>query len=111
MSDINLAWLAGLLEGEGSFISSAGRVMIALEMTDEDIVRRVQTLTGVGGVWQTTKRQAHHKQAWRWAAQGQAEVKELLETLLPLMGQRRTIKIIECLAAIAQRSAQHVANV
>lgn len=48
MENNDLHWLAGLLEGEGSFMkpspSSPNCPIISLQMTDEDIVKRVSLL-------------------------------------------------------------------
>ncbi len=41
MNCLDWAWVAGILEGEGSFIFSGGYPRISLQMTDEDIVRRI----------------------------------------------------------------------
>ena len=54
----DLHWLAGLLEGEGSFHPgppSAPRYpVVALAMTDEDVVTRVATMFGRNvGRWQS----------------------------------------------------------
>lgn len=49
MSDeIEIAWLAGLLEGEGSFIGATDKypVCLSLEMTDRDVVERLETESG-----------------------------------------------------------------
>jgi len=41
ISSIEIAWVAGILEGEGSFSRSHRTVRISLEMCDRDIVERV----------------------------------------------------------------------
>ena len=58
MDTIALAWVAGLLEGEGAFVlawhkSSAGpypEVRVQCNMTDEDVIRKLHASTGVGAV-------------------------------------------------------------
>lgn len=42
--ELDLRWLAGLLEGEGCFKSSANGISIILGMTDKDTVERVSEL-------------------------------------------------------------------
>jgi len=39
-----IAWLAGILEGEGSFSFNDGGFTISLSMTDEDVVAKVASL-------------------------------------------------------------------
>lgn len=101
MTDIELAWLAGLLEGEGSFIefletrNKKWRCKIYLKMTDLDIIERVQYLTGMGSICtaESPSKPSHYKKAWQWQVQSIPEAIKLMEMLLPLMGQRRSEKI------------------
>lgn len=43
----DLAWLAGLLEGEGSFTDSGSSVMLQVVMTDSDVIERAAAILGV----------------------------------------------------------------
>jgi len=43
------AWLAGILEGEGSFLSGKS-IAIQVTMTDLDVLERLQPITGLGRV-------------------------------------------------------------
>lgn len=58
ISNEDLHWLAGLLEGEGSFLkgppSAPRHPVVALQMTDEDVVSRVAAMFGrKPGCWQS----------------------------------------------------------
>jgi hypothetical protein len=101
MRDKDLHWLAGLLEGEGSFMkpppSQPNQPTVALHMTDEDVVARVANLVGVRhrpvknrnpGVW---------KDSFLLQVRGGRAV-ELMTTLRPLMGARRQVQIDRALA-------------
>src|SRR5579872_6245476 len=50
-SDADFHWLVGLLEGEGTFLkpspSKPVRVIISVEMTDQDVIERVARIWGV----------------------------------------------------------------
>ncbi|NBQ69806.1 MAG: hypothetical protein EBU46_13685 [Nitrosomonadaceae bacterium] len=104
----DLCWIAGLLEGEGSFILSwkktkAGRYpvyIVQCNMTDRDVVARLHRLLGVGHL---SKKQIpknkRHKPFWSWRLNKRDEVRSLAEMLLPLMGRRRSAKIRELLKA------------
>lgn len=39
-------WLAGLLDGEGSFTESKGRIKLSIETTDLDVIRKVAVVLG-----------------------------------------------------------------
>lgn len=62
MTPEQAAWVAGLLEGEGSFVS--GRcVGITVTMTDLDVLQRLQAATGVGIINALKRRKPNHKDA------------------------------------------------
>lgn len=122
MTRTELAWLAGLLEGEGCFyLKWRGKgahgeelyptMCVQLAMTDEDIVQRAAAFTGVGKV-----RKASHvgvrldgepcKDKWVWWVGRREGCEDLMRLLLPFMGERRSSKIIEILAAGAANPAR-----
>ncbi len=111
MCDVEVAWLAGLLEGEGAFIrqhvvdgpgrQARLRVKVALHMTDEDVVKKVAALVGMGRVLFRSKQRDHHKDTWYWQISSMGPTVQLMEMLLPSMGKRRQEQITECLAAVA----------
>ncbi len=87
----NLHWLAGILEGEGSFMrgipSSPNRVRIAVQMTDRDVIERVARLWN-GAVYECKARNPRHKASYR-AQLDRSGAVALMILLRPLMGQRR----------------------
>jgi hypothetical protein len=106
VTDAELAWVAGLLEGEGSFGKLwGGAVQIVCCMTDEDVVRKLQAVTRMGrvnGPYRYTK----HKPQWRWTLTVRAHTTELMERLLPHMGIRRREEITELLAHLEPYKAE-----
>lgn len=96
----DVAWLAGLLEGEGCF---GGKDMrIRMNMTDRDVVVRAATLLGVDArgpyqVVEPTKRGGSHKPVWRMAVYGPRAAGWMM-TLYLFMGARRRQEIEEALA-------------
>lgn len=95
-SDVETAWLAGLLEGEGTFCSfwghqSGGRVLrsyVSLEMSDLDIVRRAAEMTGCRTVVEIAPRKPGRKTTYQISLRG-AEAIALMLRVEPLMGERR----------------------
>jgi hypothetical protein len=89
----DIAWVAGLLEGEGTF-SNRSSPTIRLTMTDGDVVRHAATLVQakVSGPHHRPKRRPYfvfwfhgaHAAAW-------------MMTLWPFMGRRRRIQLTACL--------------
>ena len=93
-----LYWLAGLLEGEGSFMkgppSAPKRPRISLSMTDEDIVAKAASLFGCNYAKVASKRYARNgwKTPYRVIVRGKRAV-EFMKLLRPLMGTRRQQQI------------------
>src|ERR1700744_1320606 len=92
MSEIEIAWLAGILEGEGCF-SFRGTPTITVVMTDHDIVERVAKLFNKH-VHESDGAKAHHKRIFRASIYGDAAI-AMMKIILPYMGVRRTAKINE----------------
>lgn len=96
----DIHWIAGLLEGEGSFgASDKGRVpTVQCCMTDEDVLDRLQSLVP-GQRLGPYRREG--KPEWkpmhRWAVTGVRAV-GVMQMLFPLLGKRRRARIEEVLA-------------
>jgi hypothetical protein len=85
-------WLAGLLEGEGSFDLHRGRYpRIRLAMTDRDVVTQAAHLLGARRV-RVTLRQAPFRAMWHAEVSGTGAA-EVMAELLPFMGARRSAQI------------------
>lgn len=105
MTVAELAWLAGLIEGEGAFTTNNGghNPRIVMSMTDEDVVRRAHVVSGVGRVGGPYQQKNNRstttvwKPTWRWDVSKTEDALDLMELLYPLMGERRQQKIDELL--------------
>jgi hypothetical protein len=89
-------WLAGILEGEGSFGYHRGSPVIQLSMTDPDVVDRAAEVMHVHPqkMW---GRKDGYKPVARAVAHGTRAI-GLMMSVLPLMGQRRRARILEILS-------------
>ncbi len=99
IEEIDIAWFAGLMEGEGSFIIREGKYpLMSMSLTDLDVLERVQKLIG-GTIYKKTVRQEHYKPIYQWRLrQPTAYVVGLMKRLKHYMGNRRVKKIDECIA-------------
>lgn len=89
----NLEWLAGLLEGEGTFTQTTDKVpVIAVEMTDEDPIDKASKI--VGYPYYQTRRTSAGKPCYRVTLRGAPAVGWMM-TLYGLMGIRRRKRIRE----------------
>ena len=100
VTNLDRAWIAGLVEGEGSYYLRNSKdypaVVFQLNMADEDVVRRAHRLSGrIGTVNPHDPGSRGVKQQWRWRISSQAEVAWFMDQMYPLMGERRRAKIDE----------------
>lgn len=96
-------WLAGLLEGEGTFGVKKDRrpgsrrpaLYVHVKMTDQDVIERAARLMGTSVTIRKAEK-GHWKDQYVAQANGQ-KAADVMNAVLPYMGIRRTTKIIECL--------------
>ena len=96
-----LPWLAGLLEGEGTFSDSGGYPVIKVSMCDRDVITRAAELFGGRSVWDVTDARAQERgwsPAWATGIAG-ARGAVLMRQLRDRMGSRRRSEIDRALAA------------
>lgn len=98
-----IAWAAGLFEGEGSFVARKKQstqkqyFSAVLETSDQDVLLRFLEVVGVGKVSGPYTGQKRVKPTWRWAAYG-LEGKQAAEIFRPFLGLRRTARLDELLS-------------
>lgn len=99
----DLHWLAGLIEGEGSFLAgppSAPRSpIVQVSMVDRDIIERAGALLG-SGVTVVPSRREGWRTAYCVRIRGARAVR-WMERLRPLMGTRRQAQIDRAIASHA----------
>jgi len=89
-------WLAGLLEGEGSFMSGPPSrpncPIIACEMSDKDVIDRVADLFGVTYIYENVPDEETWSSTYKVNVKGTSAMK-LMKELKPLMSERRQNQI------------------
>lgn len=93
--DVQLAWLAGIIEGEGCITTkhrgAREALLVRVKMTDEDVIQRVAHLFG-SSYHSIPPAQAGWKTQYSTEVTGKRAVK-LMEELSPLLGHRRTERL------------------
>lgn len=112
-SKADIAWAAGLFEGEGCFWSSrCGKAphyyiypRVSLNSTDRDVLERFARVVGVGTVATSPrlKKQAHHKAQWSWVVSRKDDVRKVYELLKPWLGSRRRAQAESALSQSGKR--------
>ena len=99
----DIAWLAGILEGEGSFHSYMHQkrwltARISINMTDRDVIARIAKIIKCTSFRGPYKNDSHlgKKPLWALAVSGRRAIK-WMERLYPHMGQRRRSQISKVL--------------
>lgn len=105
-----LAWAAGLFEGEGCISVGGSRsrrggrnrtyMLLSLKMTDEDVVRHFAEVVGHGRV--NGPYSTKNKQAWTWYWMGDTAAVWAAKYLVPLLGQRRQARFADALEEVAE---------
>ena len=95
---LELAWAAGLFEGEGTAYNSPDRrwpttprISLAVRMTDEDAVRRFGTAVNVGKVYGPYGPYQHRssKPEWMWSTGKFEHIQAVIAMLWWGLGSRR----------------------
>lgn len=96
---IKIAWAAGVLEGEGSFLTKTGTdyPLVSCEMTDKDVLEELQSIFG-GSISKVRKRKIHWKDSWKLMLYGESARKCMI-SVRPYMKSRRAQKIDEILSS------------
>lgn len=113
MTQLEIGWVAGIIEGEGSFAvrsktnpttgntSRSGQIQVA--MTDPDILRRLAEVTGVGhvnGPYVRPTDKAHWKPLYHWTVSRKSDLARILLAIYPLLGERRKQRVAAVLAHV-----------
>lgn len=97
--------MAGLFEGEGCIGTTQNYCRLYLNMTDEDVVRRLHLLAGMGRVFGPYGGEPVNgrprKPYWAWTVRRETQAYALLVAIYPWLGQRRRGRARECIARFA----------
>ena len=106
MTETEIAWLSGWLEGEGYFGIGAGTPALIVNSTDLDVIQKATKLIAVGKLVQSPKPQKPHwKQQYRIQLYGE-NAATIMRLIRPYMGQRRGEAIDTALQLYAEIEAR-----
>ena len=100
-----VTWMAGLLDGEGSFYPSGPKKypLISVKMSDRDTLEYFAELAGGYSVSEETYyRRSGWKPQWSVRVSG-ATARRLMAVIYPFMSMRRQQQIVDTLRAFVQR--------
>jgi hypothetical protein len=100
----DIAWLAGIIEGEGCIYVRGGSPSLIVLMTDRDVVERVAGM--LGSKVATVYRQHGYKTAYKTRVGGEAAATWIAD-LYEFLGERRKAKAIEALNAFGNSTGKN----
>ncbi|HVS85645.1 MAG TPA: LAGLIDADG family homing endonuclease [Gaiellaceae bacterium] len=109
---VELAWAAGLFEGEGHFtVRQRGPrwralLEIGVTSTDRDVIERFAAIVGTGNVRERDRlARPHWKRQFYWTTSGHA-AHRVADMLLPMLSERRRARHAEIAAIVAASQPQ-----
>lgn len=102
----DVAWAAGVFEGEGfvgtyDYRSHRPSWMMSVEMTDEDVVRKLHRVIGLGKVYGPIERKngagAGWLPTWKWQLARRDQIYAVCAALFPFMGKRRRARMAQAI--------------
>lgn len=107
MKQTDLAWAAGLFEGEGWISSQKRNAIIGIQMCDKDVLERFAAIVGCGNIYYRKPRIYSYeviksrKEQWSWRLGRRTDVQRVLAQLRPWLSNRRKERADEVLALAA----------
>lgn len=107
-----IAWAAGLFEGEGSVSLKHDKrgnpaPVLSLGMTDQDTVEKFAAIIGVNQPHRFTPGPSHYKDMYRWQTQSIAVFRQVMEQFWPYLSYRRRQKFLEVYTATRHVEVHH----
>ncbi len=102
MTDLELGWVTGVFEGEGSVVVQHNSLRLNMRSTDCDVIERMTSLMGgrTYGPYEPNS-SLGLKPYWMWVVVGEP-AEAGLAAMYPLLSQRRRGQADECRRRIAQ---------
>lgn len=100
MTPSQIAWLAGIVEGEGHIrFEGRAQVKLIVVMTDGDVIKKCHKISGLGMYEGPIKRNQFRKDGsrckdiYKWKVYSRDPVEKILKLIRPWMGKRRGTRI------------------
>ena len=101
MPNDELAYLAGVFDGEGSFgiwskgVGKTKQLRVNVDMADSDVIMRFLTFFKAGAIYSRAPKDAKHKLMYSWRVTHKETAINILRRMLPYFSKRRQHKFHE----------------
>lgn len=103
LTEGELGWITGIFEGEGSTGAYGHAVQARIQMTDLDVMEKVQRLVPSPHGLVHVRKEPGRKQKYQWGLHQGVLVRRFLTLILPLLHERRSAQARKVLLAIEGR--------
>lgn len=104
MSPAEIAWVAGIFEGEGHVRYQARGLQVRVGMSDRDVVDALGRFTGIGTIREMPRGRridgGLYKPMFIWGVSNRSDSSALLAAIYPWLGRRRRQQVDAALAAM-----------
>jgi hypothetical protein len=100
-----IAWVAGLFEGEGCFRATgpANRYAYAIiVIREKEVLERVQKIVGCGRIHRRTDSRPNHSITWAWQIAKREESVRFMNAIWPWLSNRRKDQAKEAWAKVGE---------
>lgn len=111
MSEASWAYLAGIVDGEGSFgVYSAG-TRLSITNTHKPLLEWVKDFTGTGRIWEVKRNQLTKRPCYQWDCAARA-IRVILPNIIPYMivKRRKAELFLEYLQGIEPNSNKPISE-
>ena len=103
-----IAWAAGLFEGEGWFSLDAGQPIMGMQMSDYEVLERFASVVKLGKIYYRKPRVYSYerinarKEQWAWRLSKKDDILHLIKLFRPWLGSRRIARAEELIEAASK---------
>lgn len=97
---LEMGFIAGIIDGEGSFSSSNNSHKIVVQMNDKDTIERLKEYSGVGNIYGPRIRE-NWQPSYVWQVSKREDLLDVLMYTVPLLSERRRDQVSKLLDNIA----------
>lgn len=79
---MNIKYIAGFFDGEGSIVHIGGRVRLQISQTNKRVLMLIQDFFGFGVIYKLKKRKIHWKNAWVYVVTNNRDSRNALKKMI-----------------------------
>lgn len=112
MREAEIAWAAGIFEGEGTMCvrGNPGGLALVVTMKDEDVMRRFLQVVRYGKLAYQSSPSMQGNYRWVWASSTDHESTSIISMFWPFLGDRRRKQWVDIVSRLPERKRKRPAR-